>query len=92
MEHLELCYSWIFQTSGGALVPAVQTQTMIHITGQAAAMHYFTEVRFESFQSNAVEISGDMPCSAKDTYAEEAPGGASSTPLYLVPSTTQQIS
>lgn len=65
---------------------------MIHITGQAAAMHYFTEVRFESFQSKAVENSEYKPCSAKDTYAEEAPGGTSSTPLYLMLSTTQQIS
>lgn len=42
-------------------------QTMIHITGQAGTMHYFTEVRFESFQFDLVEISGDKPCSAKNT-------------------------
>lgn len=45
----------------------VQTQTMTHITGQAAAMHYFTEVTCESFQSDLVEITGDKLCSAKDT-------------------------
>lgn len=37
MEYLELCSSWIFQTSGGASMLTVQTQTDRH----HRTMHYF---------------------------------------------------